>query len=651
MTVSSTGLIPSPSRQPAVSATNMRALLADLSRANAGGRRLVQSDRLAAIRRLIEAGGVRTLELLLPIALSLNNKPYTLERYFPFSPVFGASLPSNVLLKTGRQVSKTTSLAAHGVLLANCIPDFKTLYVTPLYEQIRRFSNNYVRPFIDRSPLKGNWTSTATENSVLQRTFRNYSSMIFSFALLDADRIRGVPADKIAIDEVQDMDPDHIPIIRECMSASDWALAQFTGTPKTKDNPIEGLWLQSSQAEWLIKCHHGGCGLWNVPSLDFHLDKMLGPAHDFIGDKCPAVVCANCQKPLNPWAYPRGNGRWVHRRPELRDLFPGYHVPQIILPLHFTRLDKWRLLLAKRSGWGNTPLNVFYNEVMGESVDTGQKLVSETELQAAGDLGWRNNPERPDREIARRLPHYQMRVMGVDWGGGGEQGVSFTTLAVMGYTPTGKIEVLWGKRLLTPNDHMREAMEIRHWMNLFGCQLLAHDYTGAGIVRETVLVQAGMDQDRIMPIQYVRAASKNLLTVVPPTVLHQRLHYRADKTRTLLYTCEAIKLKLIRFFKYDYVSEDERGLMSDFLALVSEKTETRLAGEIYTITRNPMRTDDFAHSVNLGAVALWHANSAWPNFAEAANIGRITSSQIMALGNCDFGWEQDPEMRAFFNQP
>src|SRR5262249_20334736 len=75
------------------------------------------------------------------------------------------------------------------------------LYITPLYEQIRRFSTNYVRSFIDQSPIKHLWLGTHTENSVLQRTFSNNSKMIFSFAYLDADRTRGVSSDFVSFDE------------------------------------------------------------------------------------------------------------------------------------------------------------------------------------------------------------------------------------------------------------------------------------------------------------------------------------------------------------------------------------------------------------------------------------------------------------------
>src|SRR5690606_15017226 len=119
------------------------------------------------------------------------------------------------------------------------------------------------------------WTGTNTENSVLQRSFKNLSVMLFSFALLDADRVRGISTDKICLDEVQDMDPDHIPIIKETMSHSNYGIMQCTGTPKSLDGPLEALWRRSSQAEWFIPCF--SCGAWNIPSLEYHIHDMIGP--------------------------------------------------------------------------------------------------------------------------------------------------------------------------------------------------------------------------------------------------------------------------------------------------------------------------------------------------------------------------------------
>lgn len=588
---------------------------------------------------------MHSLEHLLPGLLNLNGKPYELGDHFPFAPLFRVLMPKKQVWVTGRQVSKSTSLASHGVVLSNAVPHFKTLYVTPLYEQIRRFSTNYVRPFIDQSPVKSLWLGTSTEKSVLQRSFKNLSLMIFSFALLDADRVRGISAHKVAIDEVQDMDPDHIPIIEEVMSHSPWQLSQYTGTPKSLENPINGLFKTSSQAEWFIPCTTGGCNTWNIPSREYHLADMIGPMHPHISEKYPGVVCHKCRKPINP-----RHGHWVHKYKEKRWDFAGFHVPQLLLPLHYADPAMWSSLLQKQAGVGNVTEATFWNEVLGESVDAGQKLVSETELKAACILPWKNNTKRPDHQIRERLPLYKHRMLAIDWGGGGEKGVSHTVVALLGFTSTGQIDVLWGSRLLYGADHLREAREIIKLSKMFDVDYIAHDYTGAGTVRDTVLIQHGFNQDKMINVTLQRTASQDLMVFKPPTLLHHRPHYQLDKARSLLYTCQAIKLQAVRFFQYDWVQQDNPGLIADFLALVAEKTETRLVGDVFVVTRNTLLSDDFAQAVNIGCAALWTINDAWPNFAKLAGIGRITPAQLEAAGNHEYGWDEDLGAR-FFDMP
>jgi hypothetical protein len=596
--------------------------------------------RGAVLQELAKRKAFPTLEPILPLVLNLNGKPYSIKHHFPFAPLFRLLTPKSQVWCTGRQVSKSTSLAAHGVVVANSIPFFKTLFITPLYEQIRRFSNNYVRPFIDQSPVKAQWSGTSTENSVLQRSFKNNSMMLFSFALLDADRVRGVSADRVCIDEVQDMDPDLIPIIQETMSYSRWATSYYTGTPKTLDNLIYGLYKRSSQAEWFIPCQ--SCRHWNIPALEYDLDKMIGPYSQHISEKYPGTVCAKCQKPISP-----RHGRWVHRYPERRWQFAGYHVPQMILPLHFADPEKWSTLLLKREGFGNMTQAQFYNEVMGESVDTGQKLISETDLKAACVLDWENKKE-PDPKCFTNLSQYKHRILAIDWGGGGEAGISFTVLSVLGFRADGTIDVLWAKRLLIGGDHLAEALECMRWSNLFNCDFVAHDYTGAGTVRETVMVQAGFNLERVLAVRLVRSASQDLMVYKPPTEINHRAHYSLDKTRSLLYTCQAIKLKQIRFFQYDWSSQDSPGLVSDFLALVENKTESRLGGDIYTITRNTLLTDDFAQAVNLGCAAAWHVNNAWPNFAEIAGVARFNDNRVRTELPMDEDWADDAIGSSYF---
>jgi hypothetical protein len=610
----------------------VRALLEELSTIDVKDQHSAEA-KVVLLKALAEQKAFPSLEPILPLVLRLNGRPYGIHDHFPFSPLFRVLMPKNQVWKTGRQLSKSTSLAAHGVVVANSLPFFKTLYVTPLFEQIRRFSNNYVRSFIEQSPVKSQWSGTDTENNVLQRSFKNKSMMLFSFAMLDADRVRGVSADRMCIDEVQDMDPEFIPIIQETMSYSRFAMSHFTGTPKSLDNPLEGLYRRSSSAEWFIPCQTPGCKHWNIPSREHDLDAMIGPYRDDISEASPGTVCAKCQKPVNPRL-----GRWVHRHPDRRWQFAGYHVPQLLLPLHYGDPEKWNTLLLKREGWGNMTQAQFYNEVLGESIDAGQKLVSETELRNAAILPWANKKE-PDPACLKNLHDYKNRILAVDWGGGGEEGISFTVAAVLGFRPDGTIDCLWARRLIIGGDHLQEAKECMRIANKFKCDLVAHDYTGAGTVRETVMVQAGFNLDRVMAVRLVRSASQDLMVYKPPTQINHRAHYSLDKTRSLLYTCQAIKLIQVRFFQYDWESQENPGLISDFLALIENKADSRSGSDIYTIQRNVLLSDDFAQAVNIGCAALWHTNQAWPNFAQLAGLGRV-SQQFADSQNPD-NWIDD----------
>lgn len=566
-----------------------------------------QMLRIMQAKRMLATCGQHNVRPLLPLLLNLQGKPYSLKNHFAFEPLFNVELPQQLVLKTGRQCSKSTGVAAQGVILANCIPHFTTLFVTPLYEMIRRFSTNYVRPFIEHSPVRSLWSSSRTENSVLQRSFHNQSKMIFSFAFLDVNRIRGVAASKLVIDEAQDLDPAFFPIIKETLSASldKFGLVQITGTPKTPENFLEANWSRSSKAEWIIRC--SACGKYNIPAMDYDLDRMIGPWHEDIGPDRPGVICSSprCGRPLNP-----RKGRWLHAHPSRRGDFDGYHVPQIIMPMHYASDRAWRILTRKREGFQNTSINVFYNEVCGESYGLGAKLVTSADLRAAAVL----NENKVD-VATKLLDSYDHRVLAIDWGGGGEDEISFTSYAVLGMVGSGQIHCIYGERSLTPMDHIGEARRAMRLMGLFRCGHLVHDYTGAGSLRETLIIQGGVPPERVIPISYIAAASGAIMRPVPPTHIHPRAYYRVDKSRSLLLTCNQIRAKQLLFFKYDHVDEDEAGLLHDFLALLEEKTDSKQARDIYRVFRDEKYRDDFAQAVNIGCCALWHMTRNWPNIA------------------------------------
>jgi hypothetical protein len=227
----------------------------------------------------------------------------------------------------------------------------------------------------------------------------------------------------------------------------------------------------------------------------------------------------------------------------------------------------------------------------------------------------------------------------VDWGGGGEDEISLTALAVLGLLPDGQIHVLWGRRLMTPHDSIGEADICLMVFKQFKCHMLAHDYSGAGSVREGYLVNSRLPLDRIVPIAYVRASAANIINYKQATNIHPRNYYTVDKTRSLLLTCAMIKFRRIKFFKFDRLDDENPGLISDFLGLVENKIATKRTSDIYTIQRHATLPDDFAQAVNIGCCALWHSESKWPNLAQARRL--MLDENQAKLAGTDQSWREE----------
>jgi hypothetical protein len=578
---------------------------------------LVEQSRESASRRLNRARqdldtalsgwtktGLPNVAPILPALLRLRGKPYSLANHYPFEPQFSTFLPRRLTSMAGRQVAKSTTMAAQGVTQTAGISYFNTLFVTPRFEQIRRFSVNYVKPFIDESPWRKVWVTPATSSSVLQRSFRNYSNMYFSFALLDADRTRGLPCDKISYDEVQDFEEEFLDIIREATSGSiDWKIEQFSGTPKTMDGPLQKKYEESSQAEWVIKCH--SCGRLNIPSLEHDLLAMIGPLHDQISEKCPGTVCAKCRRPI----FPR-TGRWWHRYPDRIARHAGYHIPQIILPMHYAKVSSWYDILSKQI---TMPRHVFLNEVLGVSVDSGAKLLTETDLRAASVLH-ENTIEVALK--ARKKANYVKTVLSIDWGGGGIEEESWTVYAVLGLRGDGKIDVIYGYRSNTPLRFQREASIALEIAARFKVDRIVHDFNGSGTAREAWITGAGWPEEYIWPLVAGGRLASREFVVYAEELGDRRAHWRWEKARGLQTVAFCIQKGWIRFFKYDGGDKTRKGLINDFLALVEDRKSSRFGSDTYSIIRAKGMTDDFAQAVTMGSLMLWESTEAGiPNLA------------------------------------
>lgn len=578
---------------------------------------------LERLSTLVEQGTTPTMVPYLPIFLNLEGKPYTLDGHFPMEPLFRCkNIPQKLMLLCGRQVSKSTTLAAQSILRSAVTPYFNTLCVTPLFEQVRRFSNNVVRPFIEDSPIKPLLIgSSPKDNNVFQRTFANGSNMYFSYAGLDAERIRGISASMMDIDEVQDLDFEHIPLIAACMSASKWELSQFSGTPKTTDNTAHVLWEDTSQAHWTMKCV---CGHWNMASLETGLDDMVQEA---------GFCCPKCSRPLDV-----RSGFYYHLYKDRIHTFPGYHIPQPVLPMHCYDERKWfDLYHNKKNKW---PRYRYLNEVLGVACDVGSRLVTRTQLISRSILPWGNKFQ--EALTASQSRDYSMIIMGVDWGGGaggeikkrkGQMVVSggttsFTVATVVGFRH-GSIypEVLYMERMPIDMTPPQEAERILRLFYAFRCRFFAHDFTGAGSLRETIMVQSGMPHDMIVPCTYVRASNKSIMTYNEPTDERNRRYYSVDKARSLALLCACINSNMLSFPRWaDHSSE--LCLQEDFLSLIEDYVDVAAGSNIYRITKNPRQPDDACHAINFACLAYWHYCKEYPAVAQHINVNTGTDSGL-----------------------
>jgi hypothetical protein len=336
---------------------------------------------------------------------------------------------------------------------------------------------------------------------------------------------------------------------------------------------------------------------------DGHLLALIGPYRDDVSEKRPGTLCKGCRAPVNP-RY----GRWVHRFPEKADRISGYHVPQAIMPGHFASRNKWGDLVEKMNGGMGFTTGKFYNEVLGEPYDMAIKLVSRDDLRrAAVSVG----PNELAAAVRGRT-RYPLVFLGVDWGGGGSDGVSRTKVAACGLHPDGRVHVFYGAQFPPSTDAVAEAKEIIQLARTLNVTGIAHDFNGAGTVSESVLTHLGWDLTRIAPMRYQSYPGARIIERKPPEGARTRGYYLLDKGRSLQFLCNAIRYDRVRFFDYDYVDEHRPGLLNDFVCLVAETVDTP-SGSVFRVRRqSPTLSDDFAHAVNFGACALWQTGDAWP---------------------------------------
>lgn len=400
--------------------------------------------------------------------LYIDGKLVSLKDYPFHYAIYDGAFPS-ILLKTARQISKSTLAANFTLAESIAIPFFKTLYVAPTKEQTSKFSNTRLSKTINYSPLlKQKFAGGDGTDNVMLKVLNNGSEVALSYAQDDADRIRGISADRIILDEIQDCDLGAIiPVIRECSANSNYGWITQAGTPKSLENGIEDLWVKSTQSEWIMKCD--GCGSWNF------IDGVKS-----IGLNGP--ICVKCGHGLNPRA-----GQWYDFNPGARA--KGFHVSQPMLPLNCENPLRWDRILEKVETY---PVHKLKNEVLGVSDSLGTRMLSKEDLEALCDP--RFHLDRPPKSL-----EYSTVVGGCDWSGGGVNEVSRTVVWIWAVLPNHKLKVLYYK-IFPGTNPVSDVAEVAAIADTFRVRMMVCD-AGVGALANAFLREK-LGPHRVIQTQY-----------------------------------------------------------------------------------------------------------------------------------------------------
>jgi hypothetical protein len=203
---------------------------------------------------------------------------------------------------------------------------------------------------------------------------------------------------------------------------------------------------------------------------------------------------------------------------------------------------------------------------------------------------------------------YVHSCLGVDFGGGGKDGESFSVFALGCLRYDGKIDIPFAYRSLTPHKHLSESKALMDLRLYFNTPMLSVDWDGQDPARCSQLHMLGVPEGPICRLGYTRISTGALMRYYPYNQdTGESNHWTLDKSRSLLHTCQYIKHGFINFFQYDAVAGQKSGLIDDFLSLYEEKVQSRGSSDIYVIGRDKEKhiPDDFADAVNYAVQYLW----------------------------------------------
>jgi len=494
--------------------------------------------------------------------LMLKGEPFHFRLHGPFRDIYDWP-KKRILLKTARQVGKSTFLSAFALTYSARNKHKRTFYASTSEKQAREFARVKLNEFLHRSPniraFLLNRKMGEVNDSVFEKQFSNGSGITISYMKDDADRTRGYSADLLMLDEVQDMDHTQMPVVEEILSASMTPMRFYTGTPKTMDNHIEHKWNMSTKHEVFFRCK--SCSKFN--SIGYRNIGKKGP------------ICSSCGGYLDITRH-----IWVptYDKTGPEPYYLGARIPQPALLLHTATQEKWDDLLHKYETYDE---GKFVNEVLGISHSTGKRIITLDDIinQCTGEPTIKGMPNE------RIFRMFDMFVMGIDWSGDGVSNVSKNAVVVYGRRagdPSFKAQVVYS-RIFPRQDILKTVDEIVSVARMFKVRLVGAD-AGEGALNNAYLSEA-LGANRVQPFRYGAFDVPAKLS--------------ADKRTVYLDKTQAIDDFFMNFKKGQFILPPYEDFKEEAEHILAEYEVVSKSGrKIYT--HSPSVPDDFLHAMVFG---------------------------------------------------
>ena len=523
-------------------------------------------------------------------------------------PIYNKPSTATVL-KFGRQTHKSTILGYKTAMPAVRYPYYHVLYAAPTGKQVSVFSTDKLDTALKDSPvIKNNYFDTKTKDQISYKELVNGSKIYLRSMFHTADSIRGISADAVEIDEVQDIISDQISVAEQAMSHSlaKWERLKetvpglpmhlfnnklYAGTPKTVENTLERYcWANSTQNEWIIKCQNTGCKKYNFIN------------ENNIGETC--LICNKCGKPIY-----YEDGQWVAMGSGFID---GYRLPQIVLNWINNRNNPqvWQVnVIQTRKQYS---IEKYYNEILALSYAAARHPISVSDIKRC--CSQNDMLEEGLGNTVKRLKG-KRTYAGIDWGKGDTaSGTSYSMLDI-GTIENNKFVTVFKKRYTGKlSDAILQVNDMLRIIKKFNCTLTIAD-SGDGRTSNAMMVKV-LGPQKFAEIYEHGTVKKKIRWD------KDKGYYLINRTQVMTDIIMEIKRTEIEFFKYEQFQEFE----SDFTGIFSEYSEqTRMTKYDHIVP------DDAFHSFMFSNIASKIIRGVYSKYLLGGDEGESSSSTAITV--------------------